>query len=118
MIKKITSLQKAAKAKISAKTTDEWLAIFDIAGVPAGPVKFVEELLDDDQVLANDMVVELEHSLAGKIRMLGPMLQMSDTPLKAQSASPALGEHTSEILLNLGYTSQDIDELKRNGITY
>jgi len=118
MIKKITSLQKAAKRKMSSKTTDEWLTIFDIAGVPAGPVKFVEELLDDDQVLANDMVVELEHSLAGKIRMLGPMVQMSDTPLKAQSASPALGEHTSEILLNLGYTSQDIDELKRNGITY
>ena len=118
MIEKIASLQKVAKRKMSSKTTEEWLSIFDIAGVPAGPVRFVEELLDDDQVLANDMVVELEHSLAGKIRMLGPMVQMSGTPLKAQSASPALGEHTSEILLNLGYTPLDIDELKRNGVTY
>ena len=118
MIERIASLQKVAKRKMSSKTTEEWLSIFDIAGVPAGPVRFVQELLDDDQVIANEMVVELEHSLAGKLRMVGPMVQMSETPLKAQSASPALGEHTCEILQNLGYTSKAIEDLKRNRVTY
>ena len=102
---------------MSTKSTNEWLSIFETAGVPAGPVKFIQELFDDEQVIANDMIVEVEHSTAGKIRMVGPIVQMSETPLKAQSASPALGEHTDEILENLGYTPELIEELKRTGVT-
>ena len=89
----------------------------DEAGVPAGPVRFVQELLDDEQVLANEMVVELEHSKAGIIRMAGPMVRMSETPLQPQSASPALGEHSEEILATLGYTDEVISGFKKRGIT-
>ena len=117
MLPRIHSVQEDAKEKISAKSTNEWLSIFETAGVPAGPVKFIQELFDDEQVIANDMIVEVEHSTAGKIRMVGPIVQMSETPLKAQSASPALGEHTDEILENLGYTPELIEELKRTGVT-
>ena len=60
-------------------------------GVPAGPVRFVQEMLDDEQVAANGLAVDLEHTLAGPVRMVGPMIQMSKTPLAARSASPALG---------------------------
>ncbi|MCL0044417.1 CoA transferase [Dehalococcoidia bacterium] len=99
------------------KTTKEWCRILDAAGVPCGPVKFVEELLEDEQVLANDLVVELEHSIVGSLKMVGPTLKMSDTPLGVKSASPALGEHTNEILGNLGYSRYEIQKLRDEGVT-
>ena len=106
-----------ARNIIKSNTTDYWLNKFDSVGVPAGPVKFVQELLNDPQVLANDMLVELDHKAAGKVKMIGPLLQMSDTKLNPTIASPMLGQHTDEILENLGYTHQDISILKTNGIT-
>ena len=113
----IESLSEEMKSIILTKTGEEWLSIFDTAGVPAGPVRFIQELTNDEQVIANDMVVEVNHSLAGKIRMAGPMIQMSETALSVQSASPALGEHTDEIMLNLGYSEGEIADLKSRNIT-
>ncbi|MEE3345176.1 MAG: CoA transferase [Chloroflexota bacterium] len=113
----IESLSEQIKSILITKTCQEWLAIFDDAGVPAGPVRFIQELTDDEQVIANDMVVEVNHSLAGKVRMAGPMIQMSDTPLEAKSASPALGEHTDQIMLELGYSEEEITDLRSRNIT-
>jgi len=110
-------LVKRAEALFLEKTVDEWLTLFDEAGVPAGPVRFAEELMDDEQVVANGGVVELEHSLAGKLKMVGPLLNMSETPLDPTVASPFLGEHSSEILAKLGYSPDDIQRLKDDGIT-
>jgi formyl-CoA transferase len=110
-------LVKKAEELFREKTVDEWLALLDKAGVPAGRVRFTEELIADEQVIANDLVVELEHSLAGKLKMVGPLLKMSGTPLKARSASPALGEHTDEILGALGYTAEEIQQLRDTGVT-
>ena len=113
----IESLSEQIKSSLITKTCQEWLAIFDDAGVPAGPVRFIQELTDDEQVIANDMVVEVNHSLAGKVRMAGPMIQMSETPLEAKSASPALGEHTDQIMLELGYSEEEITDLRSRNIT-
>ena len=115
-LEQIEELYETAKEIIKSRSTEEWLFKFDKAGVPAGPVKFVQEMLDDEQVKANDMVVEVQHSAAGKIRMAGPMVKMSETPLQINSASPSLGEHTELILDSLGYTEQDISKLRRNGV--
>ena len=98
------------------KTVDEWLEVFDSVGVPAGPVRYIEELPINEQVEANGLVVELEHSLAGSVKMVGPTIQMSETPLEARSASPALGEHTDEILGAMGYSEAEIGKMKRDGV--
>ena len=98
------------------RSVTEWLELLDAAGVPAGPVRYVEELLDDEQVTSNGLVVELEHSLAGTVTMVGPILKMSETPLRAQSASPALGESTIDILHGLGYDDDDLSKLREKGI--
>ena len=106
-----------AKNNIRSNTTNYWLDKFDNVGVPAGPVKFVQELLEDEQILENDMLIELEHTSAGKVKMISPLLKMSDTKLNPKLASPMLGEHTDEILGDLGYSKEKIAELKNKNIT-
>ena len=110
-------LAEVAEKLFREKTVEDWLEAFDRAGVPAGPVRFVEELLDDEQVAANDLVVELDHPLAGKLRMVGPIISMSETPLSVQGASPTLGEHTDEILASLGLDDEAIQQLRNDGVT-
>jgi crotonobetainyl-CoA:carnitine CoA-transferase CaiB-like acyl-CoA transferase len=105
-----------AEAIFKEKTTDEWLALFDEAGVPAGPFKFTHELVDDEQVLANDLQVTVEHPLAGTVKMVGAPLQMSETPLKVQGPSPTLGQHSDDILASLGYDEQQIASMREGGV--
>ena len=111
-------LLSEAEATFRTATTAEWLARLDAAGVPAGPVRFVDELFDDPQVLANGLLVEVEHPLAGPLQMVGPPVQMSGTPLRPQGASPALGQHTDEVLHALGYDDARIADLRTRGIVH
>ncbi len=110
-------LVKQAEELFRERTVDEWLETFDSVGVPAGPVRYIQELLEDEQVQANGLSVELEHTLAGPVKMVGPIINMSETPLEARSASPALGEHTDDILASMGYSQDEIAALKSNGVT-
>ena len=114
---KYEELYQGAKNIIKSNTTDYWLNKFDEVGVPAGPVKFVQELLEDDQILENEMLIELEHKSAGKVKMISPLLKMSNTTLNPKTPSPMLGEHTDEILGELGYSDEKISELKNKRIT-
>jgi formyl-CoA transferase len=109
-------LVKQAEAIFAAKTTDEWLAALDRAGVPCGPVRFTEELLEDEQVLENDFITSVDHPLLGPVRMPGPMIQMSETPLRPQGSSPTLGQHTDDVLRELGYDDARIAALREAGV--
>ena len=106
-----------AQILFKERTVEEWLTTLDQVGVPCGPVKYIQELLDAGQVIAKCLDVDQEHSVAGPVRMGGPMISMSKTPRKAQGASPALGQHTDEILASLGLDSETIQRLKDNGVT-
>jgi CoA:oxalate CoA-transferase len=99
----------------SEKTTDEWMDILNAAGVPCGPVRFVEDMIYDEQALANGMIVETTHAVAGNTRGPGPLSNMSESPLEITRGAPAFGEHTDEILQEAGYSAGDIDALKGNG---
>ncbi|MBK9344332.1 MAG: CoA transferase [Dehalococcoidia bacterium] len=105
----------AIEAMFEERTTDEWMAVFDTHGVPASPVWFVEELLENPQVLANDYVVDLEHDLTGPQRMAAPPWQMSDSPPAAQGASPPLGRDTRKWLTGLGYSEAEIESMAKSG---
>ena len=100
---------------IAEKTSEDWLRLFHGAGVPAMPVQFVEGLLDNEQAHANDLVIEQDHHAAGKMQLVGPNTNFSDTPLDAVLPSPALGQHTAEILAEVGYSPDEITALLESG---
>jgi formyl-CoA transferase/CoA:oxalate CoA-transferase len=96
---------------------DEWLEKIQKAGVPAGPINTLDRVLSDPQVLAREMVVEIEGPEGKKIKTLGNPLKMEKTPVRAFSRPPRLGEHTREVLSTiLHYPPEKIADLSRKGI--
>jgi len=106
------ALTTLCEAKFATKTNAEWLPYLHERDIAAGPVRFVDELFDDPQVKANGYIVEFEHSLLGKLRGPAPLATMSATPTRVQRASPALGEHTDQVLAELGFNAAATDELR------
>jgi len=101
---------------LSQHETAYWLPLFEEAGIPSGPIYGVGEALNDPQVLARGGVVELQHPLAGVVRSLGNPVHLSDTPPAYHRAPPLLGQHTEEVLRELGYDLETIERLKAEGV--
>ncbi|MCD6436015.1 MAG: CoA transferase [Clostridiales bacterium] len=103
--------------KIIKKTVDEWIEILNNAGVPNGPINTVDKVLKDPQILARDMVKEVEHPTAGKLIMPGVPIKMSETQGDIVMPSPILGQHTDEILKELlNLNDEEIEKLKEENI--
>ena len=83
--------------------------------MPAGPVSDYAQAFDDPQTVAREMVVEVDHPQAGRVKMLGIPVKLSETPGSVRRSPPMLGEHTGEVLTELGYDSEQIAELVRMG---
>jgi len=96
-------------------TRAEAIALMDGAGIPAGPINSVGEILDDPHIRAREMVVELTHPEYGPFRMLGIPIKLSDTPGVPQNAPPRFGEHNREVLSKLGYTEEEIRGFAETG---
>jgi len=103
--------------KLLEKTTEQWSVIFDEAGVPNGPINSVDKVLENEQVQARDMIVEVEHPKAGKLKMPGIAIKLSETPGEIRSAAPLLGEHNRELLKEFfDYDDKVIDALIEEGV--
>jgi formyl-CoA transferase len=109
-------LVRLCEAKFLERTNDEWLAHLEQFDIACGPVRFVEELFDDPQVLANGYILDYEHALLGPMRGPAPVVQMSATPTRIQRASPALGEHTADVLREAGFSDADIERFRADGL--
>jgi crotonobetainyl-CoA:carnitine CoA-transferase CaiB-like acyl-CoA transferase len=106
----------AIEANVASRPTAEWIATFEKHGVPVGPVQWSDEMSEDPQVLANDLIVELEHELSGPQKMVGPILKFHKSPMQAQGASPTLGRDTTHWLKQLDYSDEAIATLYADGV--
>ena len=95
-----------------AKTTDEWAAILDRIEVRYAPVNDYAQAASDPLVITNNYIVELEDVNGETRRVVGSPIKMSDTPTSPSASAPELGQHTEEVLLELGYTWEQIGELR------
>jgi formyl-CoA transferase/CoA:oxalate CoA-transferase len=98
------------------KSSKEWLAKLTAADIPAGPILSPEAALDDAQLLARGMIVELEHPAIGVYRMLGNPMHLSGTPVSYRRPAPMLGEHSEEILRELGCSPSEFERLQKGGV--
>jgi crotonobetainyl-CoA:carnitine CoA-transferase CaiB-like acyl-CoA transferase len=111
----LEELEAALALYFKSRTSDDLLARFEAAGVPAGPVYDVLQMQADPQVRARAMVVEVEHARLGPVETLGLPVKFSDTPGEVRTGAPLYGQHTREVLRAHGFSEVEIEALLAEG---
>lgn len=106
--------------EIEAVTTQQprshWLAVLEEVGVPCGPISNYAEVFADPHIQARGMVQEMKHPVGGTVQVLGPAAKLSETPVRLARPSPLYGEHTAEVLTEIGWTQAEIQALEKAGV--
>ena len=110
------ALLPIVRAIIRQKPAADWLAELRQVGVPCGRINTVAEALSDPHVIERGMIVELEHPALGLVKSLATPVHLSDTPLAYYRHPPMLGEHTDEVIAQLGYSREAIGQLREQGV--
>ena len=98
------------------KTTAEWVAALEGAGVPCGPINNLKDVFENEQVVARGLRVEIAHPTAGKVSLVRSPMRFSETPVEHKVPPPLLGQHTDEVLKDvLGKSADEIAALKKAG---
>ncbi len=114
----IKELDTLLEALFKSKNAAEWIALIDQAGVPCAPINDIEGIMQDPQILARNMIVEMHSRHAGSIKLAGNPVKMSghEDP-SSRSDAPDIGEHNHEVLTGiLNYTQADMDALRAEGV--
>ena len=99
------------------RTYEEWAAVLLPNGIPFGAINGIAEIVDHPQVAARNALVEVDHPRAGKVRIVGAPVRLSDTPGSVRTPSPSLGEHTEEVLRGvLGLGDEAVARLRAAGV--
>ncbi len=99
------------------RDTDFWITLLSEAGIPCAPVQTIDQVFSNPQVLCRDMLLEVEHPAAGRVRMAGMPVKFSGTPVSLRLPPPMLGQHSEAVLdMWLGMRRDEIDELKRKRV--
>jgi crotonobetainyl-CoA:carnitine CoA-transferase CaiB-like acyl-CoA transferase len=101
---------------IATRSRREWVETLDRVGVPSGPINLVSEALSSPQTRAREMVVAVEHSVAGSLRTVAPPIEMSETPTSIRLEPPLLGADTDAVLEELGYSPEQIASFRAAGV--
>ena len=98
------------------RTTDEWVQHLNDAGVPAGPVYTLDQTFADPQIKHMGLATPVEHPTRGRMELVGQPVRFHRTPWQLRSATPEMGEHTDAILGELGYSEDDITDLRERQV--
>jgi formyl-CoA transferase len=101
---------------LKTKTSAEWVAIFNKAGVPCGPIYRMDEVFADPQVKHMQVRAEVKHARLGMLGLINQPVKLSRTPARLVAASPERGEHTEEVLREMGFSSEEVKKFKSEGI--
>jgi len=112
----LSELYELLDGAFATKTTAEWMELLQAADCICAPVAGYEDVLHDPQVRANEYIVEVEHPSRGRIPVVGAPWRFSETPAEIAAAAPELGQHTEEVLLELGYGWPEIGGLREKGV--
>jgi crotonobetainyl-CoA:carnitine CoA-transferase CaiB-like acyl-CoA transferase len=94
--------------KFDEQAASAWLERLAAAEIPAAPINTVEEAVNDAQTEARNMIVQIEHPALGAARSIGNPIKFSETPVSYRLPPPMLGEHTTTILQELGYSEAEV----------
>ena len=108
------TLAALIETETTRDTCHHWLDRLEAHGVPCGPINDYGQLFADPQIQARGMVVETDHPTLGRLKTLGAPVKLSETPATVGRAAPQLGQHTRQILEELGYARSDIEEIIQN----
>ena len=100
---------------LKTRTTQEWLTIFEREEVPAAPALTRNEVIRHPQVVASDILIEVDHPFAGRLRQTRTPARFEGTPTQINRGAPRLGEHNLEVLTEIGLSQTEIDTLRANG---
>lgn len=114
----IGPLNSILEPVFATKTAEEWLKIMEKAGIPCAPINDIEAVMQDPQVLARNMIVEVDDVLAGTVKIAGNPIKMTNVPESSTRGKvPEIGEHNTEIYGSLlGYSEEEIIQLKNSGV--
>jgi formyl-CoA transferase len=111
-----SDLVAAIEKTTRTKTAAHWLGLLRQAGVPCGEIADYRDVFADPHLLAREFFVDLEHPVLGTLRGLGSPVRLERTPVRHRRAGPLLGEHSAEVLREIGCTDADVDRLASEGI--
>ena len=94
----------------------DWLSTLESAKVPCGPINDLAEVFADPQIQAREMIVEMPHPLSGKVRVVASPMKLAETPVRYRMPPPLLGEHTDEVLTELGFSVDEVRALRAEGV--
>ncbi len=109
-------LAEELEKTLAEKTTDEWVDILLDAGFPAAPIHNYQQVFEDPHTIARGMMVEMDHPIEGRVKGLGIPVKLSETPGSIRRPAPLLGEHTEETLSGLGYSGEEIADLRERKV--
>ena len=110
------ALNEEINRALSAKSSAEWIAILNEAGVPSGPIYAMDQVFADPQVKHIQAAASVRHPKLGEIRLVNQAVKLTRTPASLRTPTPELGEHTDEILAEIGYSIRQIQDLRQRSV--